>query len=205
MKKTVLIVLLFGLMAPEGLRAQKMYIDNGMVILDMSTTGIGIGMNPGSVTNVAKTFNNYTPNASGYLDGSTSSAYSLSQDEKVFQKLEIAPSDMTNSGTLTSGVSDAMTWVNAFTRCRDLTYNGRTGWRLPTRRELQMMWIFLLPINSLSGSLSGDSFDPSIYYWCATESGSNSAWSVYFVDGSAPSTNGRTLSFKVRCVREVTP
>ena len=83
-------------------------------------------------------------------------------------------------------------------------YQGPIGgekglWRLPTQRELQLIWIMhegLKKSGDFTSFYSG-------YYWSATEgTTTNSAWAVYFNNGVTNSTN-KTNTYYVRCVRDL--
>ena len=195
-KRVLFTLFIAGLLAPTGLMAQKVLNVGGKIILDMSATGVGVGMNTGSVTNVGKTFNNYSPSATVHL---VDQAYATAQNEKVFQKLEIAPQDLNALGQLAATGAN-MVWVDAFTFCKNLNSNG-TGWRLPVHRELLMMWIFRTAIESFGSSFS------STYYWSATEPATATiVIGTSFDDGLTTSTNVNKINnFRARCVREVTP
>ena len=183
MKRKLFIILLAGLMvAPAGLMAQKVYNATGggytRLLLDMTD------MPAGAITATSK--------------GSGATLASVAANETVFQRLEIAKQDMagTNAAPALAATGTDMTWADANTRCEGLTYNGRDNWRLPTQRELMMMWIFRTAINTLSGT----SFYSS-YYWSATESNVNDAWYVYFAGGDTYG-NVKATSYRVRCVSE---
>lgn len=75
-----------------------------------------------------------------------------------------------------------------------------SGWRLPTQREIMLMWLFREGINTI---YSGAQLSTS-GYWTATESTTVQAW---FLDFSAttPQSNVATKgssSYKYRCVRD---
>lgn len=90
--------------------------------------------------------------------------------------------------------------ANAWALCK--SYNGEGGgagqWRLPTQRELEMIWI-LHP--QLINKASFTAFSAN-YYWAATEYTGTSGWAVRFSDGYTNS-NTKTSSTYVRCVRDL--
>lgn len=73
-----------------------------------------------------------------------------------------------------------------------------SGWRLPTQREMMIIWLFREGINTVynSAQLSGR-------YWSATEKDENKAWYMDFND-TAPGSNAelKTNTYKFRCVRD---
>lgn len=94
-------------------------------------------------------------------------------------------------------------WLNAYTVCKQ--YNpgdGSTGkWRLPTQRELMLMWILKDRLTSL-----GVASFSSGGHWSATEHSNENSWYVNFSNGhtgsSAPVKSG---NLRVRCIRDLTP
>lgn len=76
-----------------------------------------------------------------------------------------------------------------------------TGWRLPTQRELQLMWLLrdaidqaFLPRYPVRNKLTGT-------YWSSTEEGATTAWYFNF-NGPASTKAAKTTQYKVRCVRD---
>lgn len=79
-----------------------------------------------------------------------------------------------------------------------------SGWRLPTQREMMLMWLFQAGINTIyTGGQLGPSGGVS-RYWTATEYSATEAWCFDFTDTQPQSivaTKG-SGSYKVRCVRD---
>ena len=114
------------------------------------------------------------------------------------------------------------TWQDAVNYCNNLNEEGKTDWRLPSQRELMMIWLLGGNSNVTSGdkndtgvgSASNPVTTPYIYqqsgftafsadgYWSATAAGlSSSFWSVDFSSGYTDN-DTRTTSHSVRCVRD---
>ena len=97
----------------------------------------------------------------------------------------------------TVGTTD---WANAYIQCKN--YNGDGGsagqWRLPTQRELTMIWI-LHP--QLIGKGSFTAFTAT-NYWSSSEDTATDAWYVSFSNGTV-SWPAKTSVYKVRCVRDL--
>lgn len=115
------------------------------------------------------------------------------------------------------------TWSDAMSYCDNLTEEGYSDWRLPSQRELMMIWLLGGSSNVTSGDKnntgvgsaskpvntpylyqqSGFTAFSAGYYWSASETSSNSsrAWNVYFSNGNAGNTS-KTTSYYVRCVRD---
>ena len=72
-----------------------------------------------------------------------------------------------------------------------------SGWRLPTQRELMLMWLFREGIGAIySGA-------PTDKYWSATEYDATQAWFMDF-SATAPKSHliEKTSTYKYRCVRD---
>ena len=209
MRQFFFTALLAGLIvAPAGLSAQEVYkeanasaLGGYRVILDLT---VKAGMPAGAVTGTKKYTDISTASNSTWLINPTDNSTWLINSENgsinatMYEKLEIAPGDLNNDATF--GAGTAMDWANAYNRCKNSTYDGG-GWRLPTQRELMMMWIFRLALNGAFNEIGGLVF-VSNYYWSATENYTHHAWCVHF-DVGGTYTNGKTRNNQVRCVREL--
>lgn len=96
--------------------------------------------------------------------------------------------------------SPSTDWANAWALCRSYDSEaGRAGeWRMPTQRELQMIWI-------LHPQLIGKGGFTAFYvsnYWSASEASASYAWLVRFVNGGVYDRAKTDLPF-VRCVRDL--
>jgi hypothetical protein len=187
--KKIFMVLFAGLLVSAGLQAQKVYKDaSNRVILDLTKEA---GMPEGAITNEPKSWaGRGTPiNIGNTLTGNLETG---DINEKVFEKLEIAPSNL-----------GLMFWAEAFTGCIELVSNGG-GWRLPTQRELILIWIFKDALNDIfsDGDINRPPFANG--YWSATEANNLDAWSMIFEYGSVIISYPKSDERAVRCVREVT-
>lgn len=191
MKQYFLLILLIGLIAPTGLHAQKVYNDGSKTILDLTENA---GMPAGAITDVSK-YTSFTPSET-VLDSQNDQNGSI--NATVFQKLEIAPSDLDQSGTIGS-TAGTFTWIEAFNSCKSLNYNG-TGWRLPTQRELILIHIFKPALDDINGI----TFNEYASYWSATEYGAGSSWCITFFGSNLREMPKSTTTCYARCVREVT-
>jgi hypothetical protein len=197
MKKIVVIVFA-GLLVSAGLQAQKVYIEKDgqgnkkRVILDMTKTA---GMPAGAITDESKTaiYDNITvSNTSLTVIAEHNNDTHGDINHRVFQKLEIALTDL-----------GEMNWVAAFNGCRASSYNDG-GWRLPTQRELVMMWIFKEALDAafLDPSGTGATLSSAVYR-SATEGDALSAWAVDLGNGDTEGSNSKATPSLVRCVREI--
>lgn len=127
-------------------------------------------------------------------------------NDKVSFRFIIAPTDGSATswaaagGFETSANSNLQSdGVAAATGCANYsTTEFSSGWRLPTQREMMIMWLFREGINAVydSAQLSGQ-------YWSATEKEAGKAWYMDFND-TAPGSNAdsKTTNYKFRCVRD---
>jgi hypothetical protein len=206
-----------GLLVSAGLQAQRVYIekdDQGnkkRVILDLTEAA---GMPAGAITSDSKTvmFNNLiaqhgvpsSTNVFWHRDNQTSADI----NKTVFEKLEVAPKDMNSARVIGGTGTMTMSWVAAFNGCINSDYDSG-GWRLPTQRELQMMWIFKEALNPALSELSPSGTGAALLsasYRGATEHGATTAWHVNFGTGFMNNDilYNKSNSTRVRCVREVT-
>ncbi|MCD8268226.1 MAG: DUF1566 domain-containing protein [Parabacteroides sp.] len=205
MKRSLLLILLAGLIAPAGLYAQKVYKNGNKVILDLTEDA---GMPKGSVTTTSKTslYASYTHTA-GELVGEAENTVNNPINLTVYQKLEVLPYDMNINGEIT-GTNNAtdqtnsmsMKWSVAFDGCKNLSYGGNNDWRLPTQRELILMCIFKPALESFFN----EPFNSTAQYWSATEGSDDFAWAIRMSDGLLSSVRTMNSGTRARCVREVT-
>lgn len=111
----------------------------------------------------------------------------------VYIKLEIAGSDETNEN------ENKFTWAGAYQACLNKNINSQQGWRPPTIREQQLIWIFKTAIKALGAEIPGS------HHWSATESNATTGLCTnmdYAYSGERLKTN-RGGDCPVRCVREI--
>lgn len=75
-----------------------------------------------------------------------------------------------------------------------------SGWRLPTQREMMLIWLFRSGINTIYGNALLGSEEG---YWTATENTNNQAWYLFFSETQPELTATRkTTAYRFRCVRD---
>jgi TolB-like protein len=84
-------------------------------------------------------------------------------------------------------------WNSAEGKCRSLNIGGFSGWRLPTKDELDLMYK-----NLKQKGLGG--FNNN-WYWSSSQINSNYAWYQRFSDGGQFDIYGKGSTFSVRAVR----
>lgn len=206
MKQFYLLVLLVGLITPTGLHAQKVYKKNNKVILDLT---VAAGMPKDAVTQTSKT-DAYTANFPELPEQiALNKVNGIDNDQNnpinatVFQKLEVAPYDVNGHNEISSTKTEIMTrvWNLAFTGCKESKYDNG-GWRLPTQRELMLIYIFNPALTHVLREVGGTPLE-SDNYWSATEYDKYNAWHMIFNVGFM-SHAIKAEGFRIRCVREVT-
>ena len=182
--------------AQSGVRYPYVTVENGGVVVVLRDANGGIdeaSLFPSRVTQ-------------------TKTGNELSTDNRMSRKFRVQKS---NPGQ--------KTWSDAVSYCNNLNEEGKTDWRLPSYRELMMIWL----LGGNSNVTKGDKNDtgvgsasipvntPYLYQqsgftafsagdcWSATEDSTNSsyAWVVNFSTGNADSYY-KTFSNYVRCVRD---
>jgi len=83
--------------------------------------------------------------------------------------------------------------------CANLTIGGYSDWFLPSKDELNQMYLNIGQGNALGlGNIGGFATD---YYWSSTESDSNYAWYLLFFDGLQSGSN-KIETIGVRAIRD---
>lgn len=197
MKKIVLyivVALALALWGTDRASGQKLSLQaDGCWLLDCSAAS---KMPQNMVTTQKKYTGTYTATQTEWLDGAGKGALAIQEDKKIYYKLEITNGNLTNTGTI-GPQKHGHTWDYAFNKCKALTYASKTGWRLPTRRELAMILLFRDAFAS-AGSVPLD----ETTYWSATEVISTVAYGLgsqvkFFVQAR------KQDAAYARCVREV--
>ena len=142
----------------------------------------------------------------------TRTGYEQSADNRLSRKFRVQ-----------KGNPGQKTWQDAVNYCNNLNEEGKTDWRLPSQRELMLIWLLGGSSNVTSGDKNntgvGSASKPvntpylyqqsgltafsADYYWSATEysDGSYYAWYVSFSSGYTYS-YPKTYRYYVRCVRD---
>jgi formylglycine-generating enzyme required for sulfatase activity len=81
-------------------------------------------------------------------------------------------------------------WYDAKLYCFSLNIDGKVGWRLPTKEELDEIY-----------ESENDFIDA--YYWSSTEYNGSSAWGQVFTSGTQFSSSKNGGSYYVRAIRSI--
>lgn len=143
----------------------------------------------------------------------------LSVNDRIPFRFIVAPADvgdnnqnwMTVQGVNSGGQDENPTFsVTANTGCRKYGDVGQPGagrkWRVPTQRELQLMWMFREPIGLITGHpMEGNATGGRPKrYWASTEKGTDQAWFFDFEVGKpyCGVQAKKTANGMVRCVSD---
>jgi hypothetical protein len=110
----------------------------------------------------------------------------------------LTPTDAGYDSTLIKGIvaatadeSTAKTWTNAITASNDKVANGYDDWYLPSKDELNKLYLNKDAIGGFVGAS----------YWSSTQSTSTNAWFQLFAAGGTQLASSKTLSNSVRAIR----
>lgn len=99
----------------------------------------------------------------------------------------------------------AVNWKTAINDCNTWTEDGG-NWRMPTQREVMLMYVLSKDINKQASSIGFTPFRVD-NYWSATESLNNYSWSSNLNKGIVSYfdtiNGGKVLAYYVRCVRDI--
>ncbi|WP_455640432.1 Lcl C-terminal domain-containing protein [Parabacteroides sp.] len=193
--KLFLLLVLFSV----DLSAQTATTVNGYPVIDLSAFhSWGAVLSSTEAAARRTEMNDQTPYSGAYMDvGNHISNQRGTWNAKMSGKFQVMRNDLTE---------EPINWTTAYNRCKN--YDGEGGgvgqWRLPTQRELSMMWI-LHPQLIGKGDITPLYFNlfNSYGHWSATECTALTAWQVYFGDGSMTNVDKASSKCRVRCVRDL--
>lgn len=185
---TAIAVYTLCILGTQEATAQKVYkYSEGVIILDCSSDS-GFPKNAATTESGKKTIDPSQSNTDNSETGPI--------NQTVYVKLQVANQDETST----------MTWQNAYTACTSKNAtNGESGWRLPTQRELMLIWIFRSAFESFTPTFT--TFKTG-QYWSATRNNNGCCYTHFGnndgnADGYSPNNGGANSTFNVRCVREI--
>ena len=112
---------------------------------------------------------------------------------RVAAKLQVARNNVATTG---------LNWSTAVRLCASYGESSTDAgsWRLPTLRELRLIYVFCLMTKQASSvSVSMDNYT----YWAATEQTTSNAWGLNFVSGRVFTLSKSSTVGYVRCVRDL--
>jgi|TARA_B110000240_G_scaffold83459_1_gene95082 hypothetical protein len=171
-----------------------------------SWTTLGAATSPtyniGEVVNGGVVFYIFAPGDTGYVSGQTHGLVAAFSDvataewgcyeQSIGGTSSAVGTGAANTTAIVSGCSES---AIAAKICADLTLGGYTDWFLPSKDELNQMYINKTTLEAVSGFTA-----LSNYYWSSTEYDSLSAWAQVFYDGGQ-GLDGKHYTGFVRAVR----
>ena len=112
--------------------------------------------------------------------------------EKISEKSKESSRSISSIEVMPHDLDGEYTFKEAIEAAKECTYAGHTGWRLPTKYELNELY-------KDKETIGG--FKPDIY-WSSTETHSYPAWNQDFSNGFQGS-NNKDSSYRVRCLRDI--
>lgn len=110
-----------------------------------------------------------------------------------------AQSDINGAGNTVAIMMQSGHISSAARHCADLAYGGYDDWYLPSKNELNDVYLNRVAINTTALAHGGEAF-ASAFYWSSTEFNSNNAWAQDFGFGGQGASN-KNLGYRVRAVR----
>jgi hypothetical protein len=143
----------------------------------------------------------YVAGDPGYVAGETHGLIAAPSDQSTGIQWENA--SFITTGATGTALGTGMSNTNAIVAaqgsgsyaaklCADLVLNGYSDWYLPSRGELQKLYINRISIGGFNTSTG--------YYWSSSETSDSSAWSIAFSNGNA-SNLSKISPGSVRAVR----
>ncbi|MDA9239364.1 DUF1566 domain-containing protein [Flavobacteriaceae bacterium] len=145
----------------------------------------------------------------GYVEGETHGLIAAVQDDSSIRWYNGSYDTTGATGTaIGTGATNTTTIISeqgptetsyAAGLARANTGGGYTDWFLPSKAELNKMWLERETINTIASANGGSNFSNN-WYWSSTESGSSHAWIHHLSDGGTQVLD-KSYSVWVRAVR----
>ncbi|SEG19792.1 Lcl domain-containing protein [Parabacteroides chinchillae] len=173
---------------------------NGYPVIDLSALNpLGCLLSLSEANSRREAMHACTPGNTEYLSvGQAVSNHAGTWNAKMSTRYQLMRDKLTNSSGGTS-----MTWADAWNACKAYSGEGGTAgqWRLPTQRELQMIWVLHPQLVGKGGFIATNNS-----FWTATEGSdgkAGNAWAVNLYYGTTNRSIPKTSNYSVRCVRDI--
>lgn len=142
----------------------------------------------------------FVPGDNGYVTGQTHGLIATTSNQSTGAQWGCSGTSIAGTSTaLGTGAANTTAIVNgcsssisAAALCNNLTSGGYTDWYLPSREELNKLYINKTSIGAFSNAS----------YWSSSQAGSTTAYSINFSTGAGISTSTKTNSMYVRAIRK---
>jgi len=136
----------------------------------------------------------------GYIAGQTHGLIATTSNQSTGIQWGCSGTSITGTNTtLGTGLANTTAIVNrcatttiAAAICNNLSSGGYTDWYLPSRDELNKLYLNRTTIGGFS----------NVSYWSSSQVSSTTSWSVNFNTGAASSTSTKSTSLYVRAIRK---
>jgi hypothetical protein len=172
----------------------QVILDRGTVTTTTPTLAIGDSYGGGKVAYI------FVSGDPGYVAGQQHGLIATAADQSTGIYWHATADGLTGASGTALGTGNANTNAiialygtesNAARLCYDLSLNGYTDWYLPSKDELNKLYLNKVAIGG---------FDVSYYYWSSSEYSADGVWNQYFNDGDLRYSN-KSYTRHVRCVR----
>lgn len=193
-KKVCIDLILLLILSTSLISGQVVTVPSSYPVIDLSALEpLGVVLSSNAAAIRCTTMNQQKPSNSEILGATLSdSGENGTWNAKMSIKYQVMRANHTVGATH---------WAAAWSACNSYKEeDGKAGtWRLPTQRELQMIWI-LHP--QLIGKGGFTAFTAGIY-WSATEYNATNVWYMSFIHGLVDHYRTKERLGHVRCVRDL--
>lgn len=147
-----------------------------------------------------------------WLDGNGGGLVCATEDQNAAALITWHNGSNTNTGAIGTAIGTGQANTTAIISslgagtypaqlCNDLVLNGYSDWYLPSKDELNEMWINRIVINSTSTANGGADF--ILHYWSSSQENgnANNAWIQFFLNSGSQSLNAKGNTAYVRAIR----
>ncbi|MDI1317426.1 DUF1566 domain-containing protein [Flavobacterium sp.] len=141
----------------------------------------------------------FTSGDTGYVTGQTHGLIATTSNQSTGVQWGCSGTSIAGTNTtLGTGLANTSAIVNGCTTttiaaalCNNLSSGGYTDWYLPSRDELNKLYLNKTTIGGFG----------NVPYWCSSQVGTTTAWSINFSTGTLSSTSTKSTSMYVRAIR----
>jgi hypothetical protein len=142
----------------------------------------------------------FVPGDSGYVAGQTHGLIATTSNQSTGAQWGCSGTSISGTNTiLGTGLANTSAIVNVCTTttiaaalCNNLVSGGYSDWYLPSRDELNKLYLNKTAIGGFS----------NVSYWSSSQVGTTTAWSINFTTGISSSTSTKSTLLYVRAIRK---
>lgn len=178
---------------PDSGTSEYVTVEGGHPVIDLSElTPLGCLLTSAEANLRRTAINEYTPSNEVMQAGNGTNGI---WNKKMSSRYQMMRADH---------VKGRLDYIAAYAACKEYAAEGGIAgeWRLPTQRELMMMWI-LYPQMKGKGGFTPFHDVYRVLHWCHTERIPTQACGLWFSGGETTGYNLKTEQLYVRCVRDL--